>query len=124
MIAVRLLTDVLIVVGAYFALAGTLGILKMPDVLCRMQASTCIPTLGVLCVALGGILYAACFLHSADNAVKIAVIALMILFTNPIGSHVLAKGAYKAVGVSIEGIDETRREALLLSVHLEAKLTA
>ena len=95
MIAVRLLIDVLIVVGAYFALAGTLGILKMPDVLCRMQASTCIPTLGVLCVALGGILYAACFLHSADNAVKIAVIALMILFTNPIGSHVLAKGAYK-----------------------------
>ena len=96
MIVVRLLIDVLIVVGAYFALAGTLGILKMPDVLCRMQASTCIPTLGVLCVALGGILYAACFLHSAENAVKIAVIALMILFTNPIGSHVLAKGAYKA----------------------------
>ena len=96
MIVVRLLIDILIVVGAYFALAGTLGILKMPDVLCRMQASTCIPTLGVLCVALGGILYAACFLHSADSAVKIAVIALMILFTNPIGSHVLAKGAYKA----------------------------
>ena len=96
MIAVRLLIDVLIVIGAYFALAGTIGILKMPDVLCRMQASTCIPTLGVLCIALGGILYAACFLHSADNAVKIAVIALMILFTNPIGSHVLAKGAYKA----------------------------
>lgn len=96
MIAVRLLMDVLIVVGAYFALAGTIGILKMPDVLCRMQASTCIPTLGVICISIAGILYAACFLHSADNAVKIAVIALMILFTNPIGSHVIAKGAYKA----------------------------
>ena len=43
MIAVRLLIDLLIVVGVYFALAGTLGILRMPDVLCRMQASTCIP---------------------------------------------------------------------------------
>ena len=83
MIAVRLLIDLLIVVGVYFALAGTLGILRMPDVLCRMQASTCIPTLGVICVSLGGILYAACFLHSADNAIKIAVVALMILFTNP-----------------------------------------
>ena len=96
MIAVRLLIDLLIVVGVYFALAGTLGILRMPDVLCRMQASTCIPTLGVICVSLGGILYAACFLHSADNAIKIAVVALMILFTNPIGSHVIDKGAYKA----------------------------
>ena len=96
MIAVRILIDVLVVIGLYFALAGTFGILKMPDTMCRMQASTCIPTLGVLCVAIGGILYAACFLHSADNAVKIAVVALMILFTNPIGSHVIAKGAYKA----------------------------
>ena len=46
MIVVRLLIDIFIVIGAFFALAGTLGLLKMPDTLCRMQASTCIPTLG------------------------------------------------------------------------------
>ena len=94
MIFVRLLIDVLIVIGAVFALAGALGILKMPDTLCRMQASTCIPTLGVICIALGAILYAAFFKHSAADAIKIAVIALMIIVTNPIGSHVLARGAY------------------------------
>ena len=96
MIFVRLLIDVCIIAGAFFALAGALGILKMPDTLCRMQASTCIPTLGVICVAIGAILYAACFKHSAGDAVKIAVIALTILFTNPIGSHMIARGAYKA----------------------------
>jgi hypothetical protein len=31
-----------------------------------MQASTCIPTLGTICVALGAILYAAFFKHSAE----------------------------------------------------------
>ena len=92
MIFVRFLIDILVVAGAVFALAGALGVLKMPDTLCRMQASTCIPTLGVICVALGAIF----IMGSAGTAIKIAVIALMIVLTNPIGSHVLARGAYTA----------------------------
>ena len=36
------------------------------------------------------------FRENKLSAVSLAVIALMILFTNPIGSHVIAKGAYKA----------------------------
>ena len=92
----RVVIDALIVVGLFFALAGTKGIIKMPDTFCRMQASTCISTLGVLCTAIGAILYAAVIMGSAGTAVKIGLIALLILLTNPIGSHVVAKGAYKA----------------------------
>ena len=51
----RIIIDVLIAVGAFFALAGTLGVLKMPDTFSRMQASTCITTLGMLGVAIGGL---------------------------------------------------------------------
>ncbi len=93
---VKIISDVLIAVGAFFALVGVIGILRMPDAFCRMQASTCIPTLGVLGVALGGLLHAIFIMGSASAAVKIAVIALLILVTNPIGSHAIAKGAYKA----------------------------
>lgn len=92
----RIVIDALIVIGAVFALAGTIGIIKMPDTFCRMQASTCIPTLGMLCVAVGAILYAAIIKQSAADAVKIGVIALMVILTNPIGAHTIAKGAYKA----------------------------
>lgn len=92
----RIIIDALIVIGAVFALAGTIGIIKMPDTFCRMQASTCIPTLGMLCVAIGAILYAAIIKQSAADAVKIGVIALMVILTNPIGAHTIAKGAYKA----------------------------
>ena len=92
----RIILDVLMAVGLFFALAGTKGILKMPDTFCRMQASTCISTLGVLCFAIAGILYAAIVIKSASFAVKIGVIALMIIVTNPIGAHTVAKGAYKA----------------------------
>ena len=92
----RVVIDALIVIGLFFALAGTKGIIKMPDTFSRMQASTCIPTLGVLCTAIGAVLYAAIIMGSAGTAVKIGVIALLILLTNPIGAHSIAKGAYKA----------------------------
>ena len=92
----RIICDVFFLIGLIFALAGTLGILKMPDTFSRMQASTCVSTLGTLGVCIGGVLYAAIGMHSASAAVKIAVIGLLILVTNPIGSHVLARGAYKA----------------------------
>ena len=91
----RIIIDVLFVVGGFFALAGTVGVLKMPDTFCRMQAATCIPTLGMLCIAIGALLYAVCIMQSTSAAIKIAVIALLVILTNPVGSHVLAKGAYK-----------------------------
>jgi multicomponent Na+:H+ antiporter subunit G len=55
---VRIIADVLIAIGAIFALAGTIGILKMPDTFSRMQASTCVPTLGMLGAMLGALLIA------------------------------------------------------------------
>ena len=92
----RIVIDVLIAVGFIFALAGTIGILKMPDTFCRMQASTCISTLGMLGVMLGALLYAIFIMGSTGTAVKVALISIMILVTNPIGAHAIAKGAYKA----------------------------
>ena len=94
--ALRIVIDALIVIGLFFALAGTKGILKMPDTFCRMQASTCITTLGMLGVMIGGVLYAIFVMGSAGAAIKIGVIALLIFCTNPIGAHAIAKGAYKA----------------------------
>ena len=91
---IRIIIDLLIAAGLVFAVAGTKGIVKMPDPFSRMQAATCISTLGMLGVAVGGILYAAFVMHNASAAIKIAVIALMIMATNPVGSHVIAKGAY------------------------------
>ncbi len=90
----RIIIDVLLAVGVFFALAGTIGILKMPDTYCRMQASTCIATMGVIGVTLGSLLYAIFIMGSPSTAVKIALIAVLILVTNPVGAHAIAKGAY------------------------------
>ena len=44
---------------------------------------------------LGALLYAIFVMGSASAAVKIALIALLIFVTNPLGSHAIAKGAYR-----------------------------
>lgn len=90
----RYVIDALIAFSLFFAFAGTVGILRMPDAFCRMQSSTNISTFGVLGVILGGILYAACFLHNGEMAVKLAVLGLFYIITSPISGHAIAKGAY------------------------------
>ena len=94
--ALRIIMDLFLLIGLIFALAGTKGIIKMPDTFSRMQASTCVATLGVLGVVIGGLIYAIGVMGSAGTAIKIALVGLLILVTNPIGSHVLSRGAYKA----------------------------
>ena len=91
----RVLIDLLIACGLVFAVAGTKGILKMPDTFCRMQASTCVTTLGVLGVVLGGALYAFCIMGSVSTGVKVLLIGVLLITVNPIGAHAIAKGAYK-----------------------------
>lgn len=93
---IRIIADLFLLIGAVFALAGTIGTLKLPDTYSRMQASTCISTLGMLGVAIGALVYAIFVMGSASAAIKIAVIALLVLVTNPVGSHAIIKGAYRA----------------------------
>lgn len=80
---------VLMVAGAAFLLLGGLGLVRMPDVFNRIQAGTKATTLGTL-LSLGG---AACI--KPDWALKLALIGLFILFTNPLSSQVLARAAHR-----------------------------
>lgn len=108
----RIAIDVFLVLGAVFALAGTIGVAKMPDTFCRMQASTCVTTLGVIFLGFGAILYAAFVMHSGSTAVKILVIGALVIAVNPIGAHAIAKGAYRS-GVRPERpmeMDDFRRD--------------
>ena len=91
----RILIDILMVAGLVFALAGTKGVIQMPDTFCRMQASTCISTLGMLGVILAGALYAFFVMGSVGTGVKVLLIGLLIITINPVGAHAIAKGTYK-----------------------------
>ncbi|MCL1905826.1 MAG: monovalent cation/H(+) antiporter subunit G [Clostridiales bacterium] len=94
-IAVRIIVDVLLACGIFFAFAGTVGILRMPDTFSRMQSSTNIATLGLLGIVVGALVYAICT-GQAVMAVKIGIIGAFGIITNPVGSHAICRAAYRA----------------------------
>ena len=87
----------LIGISVFFALAGVVGMFRMPDSFCRMQSSTNISTFGVLGVIIGAILYVLFVFEIPDvaMAVKLAVLGVFYIITNPIAGHAIAKAAYK-----------------------------
>lgn len=91
------LGGLLLVAGAAFLLLGGLGLVRMPDVFNRIQAGTKATTLGTL-LSLAGF---ACL--RPDWALKLFLIGLFVLFTNPLSSQVLARAAHRS------GIRMTRR---------------
>lgn len=91
----KIIIDVLIGLGAFFALAGTVGLIRMPDAYCRMQSSTNIATLGMLLALAGGLLYAILVMHSWNASVKIIIIGVITIIANPVAGHAICRAAYR-----------------------------
>jgi multicomponent Na+:H+ antiporter subunit G len=92
-----ILGGLLLVAGAAFLLLGGLGLVRMPDVFNRIQAGTKATTLGTL-LTLAGF---ACL--RPDWALKLLLIGLFILFTNPLSSQVLARAAHRSRNAMADG---------------------
>ena len=90
----RIIIDVLIAFSAFFAFAGVVGMIRMPDAFCRMQSSTNIATFGVLGVIIGGIVYSIVYLANPTMVVKLVLLGVFYIVTNPIAGHAIAKAAY------------------------------
>lgn len=91
----RIAVDILIGISLFFAFAGTVGLLRMPDTFSRLQSSTNIATLGLLGVIIGGIVYSIGQYADFTMAVKLAILGVFYIITNPISGHSLTKAAYR-----------------------------
>ena len=85
-----LVGSLLLTGGAVFMFLGSLGLLRMPDVFNRIQAGTKSTTLGTLLILLG-----TAFLQPAWG-LKLLLIGVFLLFTNPLSSQVLANAAHRS----------------------------
>ncbi len=72
-----LLSIVAIVAGTFFFFAGTIGVLRFPDSLCRLHALTKVDNLGLGLVVLGLIPRA----ESTLSALKLVVIWALVLLS-------------------------------------------
>lgn len=104
-----IVTAILWITGAAFALLAAVGVLRMPDVFTRMQASTKASTLGLGCLLVGAALQMGDF----ASFIRIASIGAFVLLTTPVSGHVIARASYFA-GVPLwEGtvLDERRPDS-------------
>lgn len=87
---IHAITVMLAVAGGAFFLAGTLGLLRLPDFYSRVHAVA-------KCDAVGaGLILLALTLHVAPHpeTLKIFVLFLMVLVSSPTCGHALARAAH------------------------------
>ena len=88
---IEILSVLLIITGAAFALIGSIGLLRFPDVFTRLHGPTKATTLGVGGVLLGTILMLASL--GQPGAVRELLVTVFLFLTAPVSAHLLAKAA-------------------------------
>lgn len=87
-------------IGALLILVAGVGILRLPDLLTRMHASSKAGTLGAVCVLLAVAFHFTDFVIS----VKTVLIVLFLFLTAPVAAHMIGRAGYRS-GVKL--CDET-----------------
>jgi len=85
-----ILGAVVLLAGTVFLFLGGLGVIRMPDAFNRIQAGTKATTLGTILTLAGAALL------EPDWSLKLLLIGLFLLFTNPLSAQVLARASHRA----------------------------
>ena len=89
---VTMFSGFFIACGVVALLIGSLGLLRLPDVYCRIHAVGMIDTAGASFIILGMIIHEGFTLVS----VKLVLIGVFLFFTSPIATHAVAQVAHKS----------------------------
>ncbi len=86
----EILCAVLMLAGTALMLVAGIGVLRLPDALCRGHAVAKAVSLGIALILLG--LWAR--LEATESGLKLALAILFQLLTIPVASHLLARVVY------------------------------
>lgn len=101
---IEFLTALFLVGGAGFALVGSIGLARLPDIFSRLHGPTKASTLGV-----GGTLLASALYFSTRGeglSLHELLIMLFLFITAPVSAHLIAKAALHLQGGKASTRDE------------------
>jgi multicomponent K+:H+ antiporter subunit G len=88
---IELLVSFFLVVGAFFAMAGSLGSYRLPDFFSRLHGPTKSTTLGVGGMAIASAIYFS--FYGEGISFHEVLITLFLFITAPVSAHFMAKAA-------------------------------
>ncbi len=91
-LAVNAVAALLIIAGCGFFLAGSIGLLRLPDFYCRLHATTKCDIVGAVFILAGVGLVSGAELDS----VRIVALISLIAITSPTAGHALARAGWHA----------------------------
>jgi len=90
-ITTRIIAMIFAVIGIFFFIVGTTGLLRLPDFYCRTHAATKCDTLGSCSILLGLAIYE----KFSFEALKILVLFALVLISSPTMGHAIARAAFR-----------------------------
>jgi multicomponent Na+:H+ antiporter subunit G len=88
----ELITWATLCFGSFWIFVAALGLVRLPDLFCRMHAATKASTLGLLFLFLGGILAD----FSLWALLQLGTAIFFVFLTNPIAAHLLSRNAMRS----------------------------
>jgi len=84
------LAATLLLLGAIFALLGSIGLARLPDIFTRLHGPTKATTLGI-----GGILFGSMLFFSLRQGLSLheILVSLFLFLTAPVSAHLIARAA-------------------------------
>lgn len=87
----EVITSVLLLIGAFFILVGSIGLVRLPEFFMRLHAPTKASTLGVGGVLLASMVYA----FNQSILIHELIITLFVFVTAPVSAHLLSQAALR-----------------------------
>jgi multicomponent K+:H+ antiporter subunit G len=103
---IDLLTSLLLLAGAGFALVGSIAIVRLPDIFTRLHGPTKATTLGV-----GGVLIASILFFSSRGSLSVheLLVSIFLFITAPVSAYLIARAALHRRCRSVTSVPEDHR---------------
>ncbi len=85
----QILSIISMIIGLFFLVVAIVGLLRLPDVYNRLHATSKCDTLGA-----GLVLLSLALQSEMAVAIRLALLIIFVLITNPTAAHVIARVAY------------------------------